>query len=233
MELGPRKIIEIGQFYITETVVLLWIISAILILFAFLSTRNMQKIPKGLQAVAEWIVDFIYRFVAQTMGSYNMRFAPYMGTLLLVLVVGNVLAIFGFRPISANVNTTFALASITFFMIHYNAVKERGVIGYLKHLSEPSVLMLPVNIISELAFPLSIAFRLFGNITGGVIIMSLLYGGLASLSAKLTGAVPVFMIGIPLPFNFFFDIFEGILQAYIFTTLSMVFVSNGIGHQEK
>lgn len=87
--------------------------------------------------------------------------------------------------------------------------------------------------ISELAFPLSIAFRLFGNITGGVIIMSLLYGGLASLSAKLTGAVPVFMIGIPLPFNFFFDIFEGILQAYIFTTLSMVFVSNGIGHQEK
>ncbi len=72
----------------------------------------------------------------------------------------------------------------------------------MKHLSEPSVLMLPVNIISELAFPLSIAFRLFGNITGGVIIMSLLYGGLASLSAKLTGAVPVFMIGIPLPFNF-------------------------------
>lgn len=233
MELGPRKIIEIGQFYITETVVLLWIISGILILFAFFATRKMQKVPKGLQAYGELIVDFIYNFVTQTMGSKNVRFAPYIGTLFLMLVVGNLFSFFGIRPISANVNTTFALATITFFLIHYNAVRSRGALGYLKHLSQPKIFMLPINIISELTFPISLAFRLFGNITGGTIIMALAYGGLEALSARLTGSIPILMIGIPLPLNLFFDIFEGILQAYVFTILTMVFVSNGMKSQEE
>lgn len=232
MELGARKIFGNGNFYITETVIWAWIISAIMIVFALIATRKLKKIPKGIQAYAELIVDFVYNLVGQTMGKQNLRFAPYIGTLFIFILLGNLIAVFDIRPVPANVNTTFALATITFLLIHYNSIKSRKLRGYLKHMSEPNIIMLPINIIGELAFPVSLSFRLFGNITGGAIIMTLLYAALEKLSSLLTGKLPVFIIALPLPISFFFDIFEGILQAYIFTMLTMVFIANGMAQKE-
>ncbi|NMC57303.1 MAG: F0F1 ATP synthase subunit A [Eubacteriaceae bacterium] len=233
MELGTKKIIGIGNFYITETVIWSLIISVIMIVFALLATRKMQKVPKGLQAYAEWIVDFIYNWVGQVMGSDKLKFAPYIGTLFIFLLLGNLIGLFDIRPITTNLNTPFALATITFVMIHYNAVKTRRLGGYIKHLSEPNFLMLPINLLSELSFPLSLSFRLFGNILGGVVIMKLLYMALEKLSALLTGSIPIFIIAIPLPLNFFFDIFESVLQAYVFTMLTMAFIANAMKPKEE
>lgn len=228
MELGARKILGFGDVFITETVIFAWIVSLALILFAYFATRDMKTIPKGAQAVGELIVETVYNLVGQTMGKHNLNFAPYIGTLLLFLVSGNALGLFGIRPVTANVNTTFALAALTFVLIHYNSIRSQTLSGYIKHLSSPFVFMLPINIIGEMSFPVSLAFRLFGNITGGLIIMELIFEALTEMSHGIHLPVPFLNLVIPLPFNMFFDIFEAGLQGFIFTMLTMVFISNGI-----
>jgi len=233
MELGIRKIIGIGNFYITETVIFAWIISLAMIAFAFFSTRKLDKTPKGIQLYAEYFVEAIYNFVQNTMGKHNIKFAPYIGTLFIFLLLGNLLGLLGLRPITANVNTTFALATFTFLLIQYSAIKSRRFKGYIKNMSQPYIFMLPINIIGEISFPISLSFRLFGNITGGTIIMMLAYGGLEKLSELIFKKVPFLMIAIPLPLNLFFDIFEGLLQAFIFTMLTMVFIAHGIPEKNE
>lgn len=233
MELGPRIIFSIGSINFTETILFAWIVCAILIIFALVSTRNMQKIPKGSQAVAELIVESVYKMVGGAMGKENERFAPYMGTLIMFLVLSNALGLLDQRPVTADVNVTFALAGVTFIMIHYNAIRSRGFGGYLKHMSDPYPFMLPINVVGEVAFPISLSFRLFGNITGGMIIMKLLYDGLEGITESMGIHIPFFLIGIPLPAHLFFDVFEAGLQAFIFTMLTMVFIANGMTTHEN
>jgi len=224
---GPKIIFELpGGILITETVTTTWIIMGVLILFAFIATRKFEKLPKGLQNVVELIVDLIYGLTGQTMGEDKKKtFAPYMGTLMIFLIFANLAGLFGFRPPTADVNTTVALALITFFMIHFFGMKRKGVGKYLKGFLEPLFVMLPINVIGELATPISLSFRLFGNMVGGLIIMNLLYGALGSLSAKLGIGIPIFMAAIPAPLHIYFDVFAGVLQSFIFTMLTMVFVS--------
>jgi len=224
---GPRIIFELpGGIPITETVTTTWIIMAVLIIFSYLATRRFEKNPKGLQNVIEIVIDLIYGLTAQTMGEDKKKaFAPYMGTLMIFLIFANLAGLLGFRPPTADVNTTLGLALITFFMIHGNGMRKKGVGGYLKGFLEPFPVMLPLNLIGELATPISLSFRLFGNIVGGLIIMNLLYGALGSLSLKFGIEIPIFMTAIPAPLHIYFDVFAGVLQSFIFTMLTMVFVS--------
>jgi F-type H+-transporting ATPase subunit a len=230
--LGPRKIFGFGDFFITETVLYFWIIMAVMITFAYFATRKLEEKPKGIQLVAEYIVEFIYKFTEGAMGKHNSNFSPYIGTLFIFLILGNSLGLWGLRPVTADVNTTFALAGITFFLVHYNSIKAKGIGGYLGHMSAPYPFMLPINIVGELAFPISLSFRLFGNIAGGMIIMALIFTGLESVSESLQMSIPFLQFLIPLPANLFFDIFEPILQAFVFTMLTMVFISiNNLKHE--
>jgi F-type H+-transporting ATPase subunit a len=230
--LGPRKIFGFGDFFITETVLYFWIIMAVMITFAYLATRKLEEKPKGIQLVAEYIVEFIYKFTEGAMGKHNSNFSPYVGTLFIFLILGNSLGLWGLRPVTADVNTTFALAGITFFLVHYNSIKSKGIGGYLGHMSAPYPFMLPINIVGELAFPISLSFRLFGNIAGGMIIMALIFTGLESVSESLQMSIPFLQFLIPIPANLFFDIFEPILQAFVFTMLTMVFISiNNLKHE--
>ncbi len=223
---GPKVIFELpGGVIITETVVNTWIIMAVLIIGSLILVRNFEKKPKGIQNAVEMIVDMMYKLTEQGMGKDKLGFAPYVGTLFLYLVFANLWGLTGFRAPTADTNTTFALAIITFFMIHFFGMRKKGILGYLKGLAEPIPFMLPLNIISELATPISLAFRLFGNIVGGLIIMSLMYGALAGLSVKLGVPIPIFEVGIPSIFHMYFDIFAGVLQSFIFVMLTMVFVS--------
>jgi F-type H+-transporting ATPase subunit a len=232
MELGPRILFTIGGVNITETVIFSLIISLLILLFAYLATRKMETIPRGFQAYGELIVGTIYNLVADTMGKKNLKFAPYIGTLFLFLGFGSCLGLLDLRPITADLNTTVPLALVSFVMIHYNAVKAQTGKGYIKHLASPYAFMFPLNIMSDVMFPITLAFRIFGNILAGVIVMTLLYGALESISAMVGSEVPFFMIGLPLPLNFFFDMFEPALQAYIFVMLTMVFTSNGMNVEE-
>jgi F-type H+-transporting ATPase subunit a len=231
--LGPRKIFGIGDFFITETVIYFWIIAAIMITFAIIATRNLSQKPKGIQLVAEYIVEFVYNFTEGAMGKRNSNFSPYIGTLFIFLILANSLGLWGLRPVTADVNTTFALAIITFTLVHFNSIKSKGIVGYVRHLSAPYPFMLPINLVGELAFPISLSFRLFGNIAGGMIIMALIFTGLDSVSESLSLSIPFFQFMIPLPANLFFDIFEPILQGFVFTMLTMVFISiNNLPHEE-
>ena len=232
--LGPRVIIWFDKgplkgFQITETVFFVIIVAIVLIIFAFVATRKLQKYPKGIQAFAEFFVEIVYKFVKDNMGKHNMIFAPFIGTLFMFLLVSNALGLIGFRPVTADMNTTFALAFLVFFLIQFNAIHSGGIIHYFKHFAEPYPFMIPIKVVEEFTFPVSLSFRLFGNILAGVIVMSLVFTGLEYLSEHILHLpIPIFQIGIPLPLNVFFDMFEPVLQAFVFSMLTMAFISKAI-----
>jgi F-type H+-transporting ATPase subunit a len=232
--LGARVIFRVvggplDGLVITETACWAVIVAVGLIIFALICTRKLERYPKGAQAVAELIVEMVYKFVGDTMGKRNLKFAPYIGTLFLFLLFGNALGLLGFRPITADMNATFAMAAIVFMLIQINAIRSRGILHYLKHFAEPYPFMVPIKILEEFTFPISLSFRLFGNILAGVIIMELAMEGLHAFSIEtLHLPVPLFQTVIPLPLNAFFDIFEPILQAFVFTMLTMSFIAKAI-----
>ncbi|MDI6706409.1 MAG: F0F1 ATP synthase subunit A [Bacillota bacterium] len=207
----PEWVPFIGGAGVTETVTTTWAIMALLAAFSLLSARNLKEIPGPVQNILEILVEGIESLTSTTMGEDKLGFAPYMGTLALYLLFANLAGLFAFRPPTADLNTTMALAVITFISIHYYGIKAKGLGAYLKGFTEPIPLLLPLNIIGELAIPISLSFRLFGNILGGVIIMYLLYN-----------VVP---IAVPVVPHIYFDLFAGILQTFIFVMLSMVFIS--------
>ena len=225
-EFGPKIIVEFSNgVFITETVINTWIIMAVLVVVSIILTRNMKLVPDGKQNVAEILVGVLTSLVGSSMGKDKLGFTPYMGTLMIFLVCANLWGLVGFRAPTADLNTTFALSILTFFMIHGNSIRRKGVGGWLKGtFFEPVAVMAPLNLISEVATPVSLAFRLFGNIVGGMIIMALVYNALGTILAGVL-PIPIFELGIPAVLHAYFDVFAGVLQAFIFTMLTMVFVS--------
>lgn len=225
--LGVRKIIGFadGKVFITETVLFGMIVAVVLIVLAFFLTSRLEKVPRGKQIIAETIVDFIYNLVGNNMGKHNLRFAPYIGTLIIYLVFCNATGLFGVRPVTADVNITFAMSTITFMVIQASSIRANGLLGYGKHMCKPYPFMLPLNIIEQISLPVSLGFRLFGNITGGMIIMAMAFTALGHACHSLHLPIPILEAVIPLPLNLFFDVFEPVLQAYIFTMLTMTFLA--------
>lgn len=217
MNFGPKYVFQIpeavpffGGVWVTNTVTTTWIIMVALFILAFVLTRKLNEVPEGKQNFAEMLIDGLNGLVAQTMGGDKMGFAPYVLTLMLYLAIANLSGLLGFRPPTADLNTTLALSLLTFFMTQGFGFKSKK-LGYLKGFVEPFPLMLPMNIIGELANPVSLSFRLFGNILGGVVIMALLY--------------QVIPLGVPAVLHVYFDVFSGLIQTFIFAMLSMVFIS--------
>ncbi len=232
---GPKIVFTIPglDIPITETVTNTWIIMALLILFAYVAGRNLKRVPKGMQLITETIVGGVNGLTRQTMGDNKMGFAPYIGTLMLFIGISNIAGLFTLRPPTADVNTTMGLALMTFFAIQGFGIRSHGVVGHFKGFLQPMAFLLPLNILGELANPISLAFRLFGNIIGGVIVMSLLYSALSGLSASAFGliglnvGIPIFQV-IAAPLHIYFDLFSGLLQSFIFSMLTMVFISNAM-----
>lgn len=217
MNFGPKYVFQVPEFiplfggtWVTNTVTTTWIIMIALTLLSIILTRKLSDVPGKKQNIAEILVDTVNGLVAQTMGESKLYFAPYMLTLMMFLAVANLSGLLGFRPPTADLNTTFALSLLTFGMTIFFGIKSKKM-GYIKGFGEPFIFMLPTNIIGELANPISLSFRLFGNILGGVVIMTLLY--------------QVVPIGVPAVLHAYFDVFSGLIQTFIFTMLSMVFIS--------
>ena len=229
MDVGPRIIIQFDNgLFITETVFWAVIVAVCMIVFAYFATKNLKSVPKGVQIICELIVEVVYKFVKENMGKHNMSFAPFMGTLFFFLIFCNMLGLFGQRPATADVNFTFALGITVFVLIQFNAIRSRGIGGYLKHFAKPFPFMIPINLLEEVIFPVSLSFRLFGNILAGVIIMELWMYGMAGYSARAGLPIPLLQAVTPLPINAFFDIFEPFLQAFVFSMLTMAFISKAI-----
>lgn len=227
---GAKIVFRLSNgMFITETVTVTWAIMAILVIGSILLTKNLKRMPSRVQIVVEMFVETVYNLTKTTMGEDKVGFAPYIGTLVLYLTFANLAGLAGVRPPTADLNATLALALITFGMIHVNGVRRKGLFGYLKGFTEPFALLTPINLIGEIATPVSLSFRLFGNIVGGMIIMSLLYGALGAASTALLGTqIPFLAIGVPAILHIYFDLFSGLLQTFIFAMLTMVFVSGAM-----
>lgn len=209
------------ELYITQSIISTWIVMAVLIMLALIvrfSLSRFKTIPRGFQNIVEVLVEIFDSFTVSTMGESKRRFASFYGSVFLFILFANLWGLLGMRPPTSDLATTLALALTTFFMVQYYGIKTKGIGNYLKGFLDPMPFLLPLNIIGELANPVSLSFRLFGNIVGGVIIMGLIY-------AALPG---ILKIGIPAVLHIYFDIFSGVLQSFIFVMLSMIFVSGAI-----
>jgi len=151
---------------------------------------------------------------------------PYICSLFLFFLFSNIIGLVGLRSPTVDLDTTLAWATITVVMIYYTALKNKGM-GFFKGFIDPVPIFLPINIVGEIARPISLSFRPFGNIMGGTIIMSLVYQFLGYLSTLIPNVtIPFGQLVIPVPLHLYFDIFAGCLQAFIFIMLTMVFVGS-------
>ena len=232
MELNGAKILYtihtnipvLGDLKITQTLVSTWIVMALLTALAFwlghdLKLENVSK----RQAAAEFIVERLDQFVRDNMGTHFDRYIPLVGAIFALSIGCNLISVVGLWSPTADLNTEAAWAIVVFVLIMYYKIKTNGILAYLKGLLDPIFLMAPINVLSEISTPVSMAFRHFGNILSGTVISTLLYWALASLSHVVFGWLPgflsqlqLFQIGIPAFTGLYFDWFGGCIQAFIF-----------------
>lgn len=217
---------------ITQTVITIFVSTVLLIILAFFIGRSLKKRPGGFQVIVEKLVGMLYGLVEGTMGKHNLKFAPYIGTLFLSSIVCTLLGMTQIlRSATADISVTAAWALVTTGMVWYCNIKNFGFKSWLKGFTEPIVVMTPMNIVSEIAQPVSLAFRHFGNVAGGGVLTALIYTALSGLSSLLLGwlpgiigSIPFLQVGIPAFLSIYFDLFSGFVQALVFSLLTMVYV---------
>lgn len=201
----------LGGIPVSEAVVVTWMIMAVLILLCILLVRNLKvENPGRKQVVLEAAVSWIYNFFDETLGKNGRAYIPYMITVILYLGISNVIGIFGFKPPTKDINVTLALSIMSIVLIEVAGIRKKGGKGWLKSFAEPIPIILPINILELFIRPLSLCMRLFGNVLGAFVIMELL---------KLV--VPMV---VPAVFSVYFDIFDGLIQAYVFVFLTSLFI---------
>jgi len=179
-----------GGIPITQTTVSSCIVTALLIFACIKIGSNLQKRPGPLQVLVEKGVTMIYDLTISAMGEHNAHWAPFMGTIFLSSICGSFIGLTGFlRSVTADLSCTLVWAIMVSVIIWYNNIKNNGFVGWLKGFTEPIVVMTPMNIVSEIAQPVSMAFRHFGNVAGGGVITSILYTAFALLSSTVLNAV--------------------------------------------
>ena len=223
------------ELRITQTTISLFTVTLLLIGLAFLVTRKISKRPGKVQVLVEKAVNMLYGLVEDTMGKHNMKFAPYIGTLFLSSIIGTLIGMTQlFRSVTADLSVTLAWAIVTSVMVWYSSIKNFGFKAWLKGFTEPIVVMTPMNIVSEIAQPVSMAFRHFGNVAGGSVLTALIYAALSLLTNLVFGWLPdvvlanlppIFQAGIPAVLSIYFDLFSGFVQAFVFSLLTMIYVA--------
>jgi len=223
-----------GGIQITETHVTMWICMFVIFLLCKWLTHNLQVKPASKrQIAAEYLVNMASNFVKNNMGEAFKKFTPFIVALFSLAAFSSISSLFGLFPSTADLNTTMGWAIMVFVMIMYYKLKTGGLKGYLKGLTEPFVVLTPFNIIGEFSTPISMGFRMFGNAVSGIVISALLYGALAVLSSAIIGwipgfigTIPIFQLGIPAVLSIYFDLFTGVVQAFIFCMLTMLYISS-------
>ena len=179
-----------GGIPITQTTVSSWLVTALLVFACIKIGSSLQKRPTGIQVLVEKGVSMIYDLTASAMGAHNIHWAPFMGTIFLSSICGSFIGLTGFlRSVTADLSCTLVWSIMVSVIIWYNNIKNNGFVGWLKGFTEPIAVMTPMNIVSEIAQPVSMAFRHFGNVAGGGVITSILYTAFALLSSTVLNAV--------------------------------------------
>lgn len=190
------------------------------------------------QLITEWIVEKCRNMVKENMGDYFSGFAPFIAAIMGLSALSSLLSLLGLFPPTSDLNIVAGWSILVFSLITYYKFKA-GPVHYLKSYAEPVPFLAPMNIISEIATPVSMAFRHYGNILSGSIISVLIAAALGGLSQIVLGWLPGILgdfpflrIGIPAVLSLYFDIFSSLLQAFIFATLTMMYISGGFPQSE-
>lgn len=198
---------------ISESVVVTWIIMAVLVLLSVILVRNLRvenpgKVQLALEAAIGWAQDFFEGIL----GKENRRYFPYLITVLLFLGASNTIApLCGFKPPTKDLNVTAALALMSMCLIEYSGIRKNGLKHWAKHFAQPVPVVAPIMILEIVIRPLSLCMRLFGNMLAGFVVMEL-----------IKTVIPIL---VPIPVSFYFDIFDGLLQAYVFVFLTALFMN--------
>ena len=219
MILGVLQYQMFGQdFWITTTTIGMWIVTVLILLIAVLANRTLKKagdVPGTFQNVLEYAYEMLQKMADGILAGNAKKFVNYIGTIFLFILFCNLSGLLGLRAPTADYGVTFLLGMFTFFIVNYQGIKNRK-LRHFTSLFEPTPILFPINLIGELANPLSISLRLFANLLSGVIIMGLWYG-----------MMPIFVnIGIPAALHVYCDVFSGAIQTYVFCMLTMVYIND-------
>lgn len=209
------------KVWITTTHVCMLIVLLLIIGFAVAANRAMKRateVPGAFQNVVELVVEMLDNMVKAAMGKHALKFANYIGSIFIFILICNFSGLLGLRPPTADYGVTLPLGLITFTLIHFNKFKHKKVKGVIRELCDPWPFWAPINLISYVAVPISLSLRLFANVLSGVVIMALVYGLMSFLA-----------IGWPAVLHVYFDLFSGAIQTYVFCMLTMTYVSDAIG----
>ena len=225
---------------LTETVVNTWIVMAVIVGLCLFLTHGMQvHCRTKRQIIAEFIVKKVNSMVGENMGEHFLKvgYAPLICSIMGLSALCSLSSMIGMYAPTSDLSTLLGWSILVFVLITYNKFRAGGPIGYLKGYFEPIPVLLPFNIISEFATPLSMAFRHFGNIASGSVITGLIYAALAAAShalfgwlpgavGQVLGQIPILQVGIPAIFSIYFDLFSSCLQAFIFCMLTMMYIGS-------
>ncbi|HLV09441.1 MAG TPA: F0F1 ATP synthase subunit A [Halanaerobiales bacterium] len=215
MNPGPKVVFYLfgnQNMPVTDTLITAWVVVLLLLVFSLFLRKRLKIIPGKLQNAVELLLTAIEDQIEPMLPGMGRSMLPFIGTIFIFIGVSNLIGILPLVPSpSGDLNTALGLALVVFLVSQYQSVKVNGFWGYLKGFAEPVAILLPINIIGDLAKPISHSFRLFGNIVGGGIIITLIYQAAPWL--------------IPIPLHAWFDIFIGLIQALIFGMVAIAYIS--------
>ena len=273
-----------GGIPITQTTVSSFVVTVLLCWASVYFGKRLKKRPDGKQVLVEKGVMMLYNMVTETMGEHNAHWMPFIGTIFLSSLCCSFIGLTGFlRSATADLSCVAVWAVMVSVIIWYHSIKNNGFLGWLKGFTEPIAVMTPMNVVSEIAQPLSMAFRHFGNVAGGGVITSIIYAALSAASVAILNliaasgwlvsiallvacvallflwkkkgkkaplvlgivsgvlalcgllqvsgllpGVPILTYGIPAVLSCYFDLFSGFVQAYVFSLLTMVYISGAL-----
>lgn len=228
---GDRSSVELFGLKLGETtiytMIIVLIVTILCLIFRFLVFPKFKDKPEGFQNVIELCVETVEKFCIDATGKKaGKSLAPYMFALAIYLVLSASFELFGLRAPTSDLVVTFSMGLITFVLLNFFGFKKLGIGGRFKAMGGPMVamrpIMIPMKIVSDIAIPISLACRLFGNMLGGMIVMELLKGALGGYAA-----------GIPGIAGLYFNLFHPLIQAYIFITLSLTFIDEAMEGLEE
>ena len=208
------------QVWITTTHVCCLIVLLTIMIFGFIAGRKMKhadEVPAGFQNLVEIMVEALDGMVGSTMGKNGLGFRNYIGTIFIFILVSNLSGLLGLRPPTADYGTTLPLGVMTFVLIFITKIRYQKVSGFIKGLCDPWVFWAPINVIGDIAVPISISLRLFANILSGTVMMALVYGLLSKVAYIWPAALHVYL-----------DMFSGAIQTYVFCMLTMTYIADAM-----